>query len=53
MARRDDAELSQEDVEREHHESVNTPLHWLYLFSVLIGSFALMVGLIALLGAGG
>ncbi len=53
MAARDDTKLRQEDVEREHHDSVNTPLHWAYLFGVLFGSFALMIGLIALLGAGG
>ena len=48
-----EAEMSEDQVRKEHLESVNVGAHWAYLFGVLIGSFVLMVALIAIIGAGG
>lgn len=45
--------LSEDDVRDEHLSSVSQGAHWLYLFGVILGSVALMIGLIALLGSGG
>ena len=47
-----ETEIQQSDVERQHHDEVHTVFHWAYLFGVLLIGFALMVGLIALLGSG-
>ena len=52
MPKRDETRISQEDVWEEHLQNVHVGRHWAYLFGVLIGSSALMVALIALLGAG-
>ena len=48
-----EAEIREGEVRKEHLDSVNVPRHWAYLFGVLIGSFLLMVTLIAVLGGGG
>ena len=48
-----EAEMTEEQVYKEHVEAVNVTAHWAYLFGVLIGGFVLMVLLIALIGAGG
>jgi hypothetical protein len=45
--------LTEDDVRDEHLASVSQAGHWAYLFGVILGSMAVMVGLIALLGAGG
>jgi hypothetical protein len=45
--------MSEDMVREEHLREVNVPAHWGYLFGVLIGSFVLMVALIAILGASG
>ncbi len=43
-------EITADEVRDEHVKGVNTAAHWIYLFGVIVGSFVLMVGLIALLG---
>jgi hypothetical protein len=48
-----EAEMTEEQVRKEHLESVNERAHWAYLFGVLIGGFLLMVLLIAIIGGGG
>ncbi len=48
-----EAEMTEEKVRKEHLDAVNVPAHWAYLFAVLVGSFVLMVLLIALIGGGG
>jgi hypothetical protein len=50
---RRDLEVTEEHVWNEHLEKVNAPLHWLYMWTVLIGGFLLMLGLIAWLGTKG
>jgi hypothetical protein len=47
-----EANIRQEDVWDEHLKNVRQRAHWAYLFGVLVGSFILMVALIAVLGAG-
>ena len=46
-----DRTIDEEEVRRQHLEEVRPGMHWLYLVAVVLGSFILMVGLIALLGA--
>lgn len=46
-----EVDIRQEDVWEEHLQEVNQPAHWAYLFGVLVGSFLLMVALMAVLGA--
>jgi hypothetical protein len=48
-----EAEMTEDQVREEHLDSVNVGAHWAYLFAVLIGSFLLMVALIAVIGSGG
>ena len=48
-----EAEMTADEVYREHLESVNVAAHWTYLFGVLIGGFVLMVALMAVIGSGG
>lgn len=48
---KEEEDIRQEDVWDEHLTGVNRPAHWAYLFGVLVGSFVLMVALIAALGA--
>ncbi len=48
-----EAEMTEEEVYREHLSSVNVPAHWAYLIGVLVGGFLLMVLLIALIAGGG
>jgi hypothetical protein len=47
----DEAEIDREQVRDEHLDEVQIGAHWAYLFGVLVGSFLLMVALIALLGS--
>ena len=49
----DEADIRQEDVWDEHLQQLNVAAHWMYVVGVLGGGFIAMVGLIALLGAGG
>ncbi len=49
----DEREVSQEDVFKEHIESVNVGAHAAYMTGVILGSLVLMVLLIAALGATG
>lgn len=42
--------IDEEQVRREHLQEANPGMHWLYLVAVVLGSFILLVGLIALLG---
>jgi hypothetical protein len=44
-----DEKISEEKVRREHLREVNPGAHWAYLFTVLVGSLALMVLFMALL----
>ena len=53
MSDKNEATITRDDVRREHVDGVNTVGHWIYLFAVLIGSFLLMVALIAVMGSGG
>ena len=53
MAKKNEAELSQDDVWQEHIANVHVGRHWAYMFGVLGGGFLVMVALIALLGSGG
>ena len=48
---KDERNIRESDVYKEHMASVNPLAHWAYLLGVLAVSFLLMVGLIALLGA--
>ena len=48
-----EAEMTEDQVRKEHIESVNVGAHWAYLFGVLIGGLLLMISLIAILGSGG
>jgi hypothetical protein len=48
-----EAEMTEEEVYKEHLAAVNVAAHWAYLLSVLVGGFLLMVALIAVIGAGG
>ena len=45
-----EAEIDEEQVRKEHLHEVNQPAHWLYLLGVILISFFLMIGLIAILG---
>ena len=44
-----DIDVTEERVRQERLRSVDVRSHWLYLTLVLVGSVALMLGLIALL----
>jgi hypothetical protein len=44
--------IDQETIRREHLGEVHQPAQWAYLLGVLAGGTLLMLGLIALLGAG-
>jgi hypothetical protein len=48
---KDEADITQERVWREHLQQVHPGRHWAYLAGVLLGAFLLMLALIALLGA--
>lgn len=50
---KDESKIQEADVQKEHLGGVQIGAHWAYLFAVLVGSFLLMVALIALLGSGG
>ena len=43
--------ITEVKVRNEHLREVNPPMHWAYLFGVLMGGLLLMVLLMALLGA--
>lgn len=45
--------ISEEQVREEHLAEVHQPLHWLYLGAVLLGSLALMLWFLWLLGGPG
>ncbi len=47
-----DEKITDLRVRSEHLAEVNPPAHWAYLFGVLLGGLALMVLLMAWLGAG-
>ncbi len=44
-------EVTEDQVRKEHKKSVNVPAHWAYFATVLLGSTALMLAFVALLGA--
>jgi hypothetical protein len=48
MSERD---VTADEVRQEHLNDVDERAHWLFLVAVLVGGSALMLGLIALLGA--
>jgi hypothetical protein len=50
MAKKNEAQLTEDDVRNEVMDAVNVGAHWAYLFGVLGGGFLLMVALIAVLG---
>lgn len=45
-----EANINEEQVRKEHLREVNQPAHWIYLLGVILVSFVLMIGLIAVLG---
>ena len=45
--------VTEDSIRNEHMEEVNVGAHWAYLLGVIVVTFVLMVGLIALLGSGG
>ncbi len=45
-------DISGEEVREEHLRKVKQPLHWSYMLSVMIGSLALMLIFMAVLGGG-
>jgi hypothetical protein len=47
---KDERNITEQDVYKEHMKSVNPAAHWAYLLGVLAVSFIAMVALIALLG---
>ena len=49
-ARKDETQLTEEDIYEEHQRTVKPTAHWAYLFGVLVGGFLFMVALIAVLG---
>ena len=49
---KDETKIDQEAVRNEHLADINVPAHWVYALGVIIAGFFVMVGLIALLGAG-
>jgi len=53
MAKKRETDISQEQVWDEHLAAVHVGGHWAYLAGVLLGSMALMLLLIALLGSAG
>jgi hypothetical protein len=52
MATKDETTIRQDDVWEEHLQDVHVGRHWAYLLGVILGACLLMLGLIALLGAG-
>lgn len=48
---KDETKVTQDQVWKEHLEDVRVGAHWALLGGVLIGSFLLMVALIAFLGS--
>jgi hypothetical protein len=50
-SKNDETEVDREQVRDEHLDEVQIGAHWAYLFGVLVGSFLLMIALIALLGS--
>jgi hypothetical protein len=50
MTKKDETNLTEDDVREEHLKTVQPGPHWAYLFGVMGGSFVLMVVLIAVLG---
>ena len=48
-----EAEMTEDQVRKEHMDAVNVPAHWAYLFGVIGGSLVVMVAFIAVLGGGG
>ena len=48
---KDERNIREQDVYKEHMASVNPMAHWAYLFGVLATSFVAMVVLIALMDA--
>jgi hypothetical protein len=48
----DERTVTEEDVRREHQSAVDPTAHWVYLLGVLAGGVAVMLLLIAGLGAG-
>jgi hypothetical protein len=44
-------DITVEEIRAEHLGEVDERAHWLFLFAVLAGGTALMLGFIALLGA--
>ncbi len=51
MAKKNEKDIRMEDVEKEHLEEVKSAVQAAYMFGVILASTALMVLLIALLGA--
>ena len=47
---KDETQIQQDDVEREHLNEVKAGRQAAYMLSVIIGAFLLMVALMALLG---
>ena len=49
-ARKDETQLTEEDIYEEHQRTVKPTAHWAYLFGVLGGGLCFMIALIAFLG---
>lgn len=52
MAKKDETEIQEPDVQREILAEVNVGGHWAYLFGVLLGGAALMLALMAVISGG-
>ena len=50
IARKDETQVTEDDIYEEHQRSVKPNAHWAYLFGVLGGGLLLMLALIAVLG---
>jgi len=48
--RKDETQVTENDIYEEHQRSVKPSAHWAYLFGVLGGGVLVMVALIAFLG---
>jgi hypothetical protein len=52
MAKKNEAELTQDDVWNEHLADVNVGAHWAYIGGTLIGGLLVMLALIAVISGG-
>jgi hypothetical protein len=53
MTKADESTLTEDQVRKEHLETINEPAQWAYLFAVLVGGTVLMILLIAAIAGTG